>query len=362
MNKHTRQELIQMQSLPLEIKIKMTERRIQEWYEHWDGDVYVSFSGGKDSTVLLDIARRLYPDIEAVYSDTGLEYPEIREFVKTVDNVTWIKPDKTFKEVVREYGYPMFSKEVSNDVDGARRYISSKYGANYKYRIPITYKEKESTAMAMAEDLGKVKGSPQRLAKLLGMLTKENKIQYPNDDKSNYSLKKYQFLLESPFKVSDKCCNELKKKPLHNFEKKYKKVGITGQMASESNFRAQNWIRNGCNVYAGSTVKSNPMSFWTEQDVLEYIVKYNLPYCNAIYGDIAKNEKGTYETTGVKRTGCMFCMFGICFDEPPNRFEQMKQTHPQVYDYCMKPTNYGGLGMKDVIDWVNEHGDMDIRY
>ena len=86
-NRHTISDLYQMQSLPLEIKVRMTQRRIRDWVEYWGEDgVYVSFSGGKDSTVLLDICRRMYPNIVAVYSDTGLEFPEIREFVKTKDN------------------------------------------------------------------------------------------------------------------------------------------------------------------------------------------------------------------------------------------------------------------------------------
>ena len=71
----------------------------------------MAFSGGKDSTVLLDIARKIYPDIEAVYTDTGLEYPELREFVKTIDNVTWLRPKENFKKVVQKYGYPVISKE-----------------------------------------------------------------------------------------------------------------------------------------------------------------------------------------------------------------------------------------------------------
>ena len=96
--------LKQRQAMPLSIKIKMTERRIAEWYEQHDGKVHVAFSGGVDSTVLLHIARSLYPDVTAVFSDTGLEYPEIRDFVKTFDNVVWVKPKKTFKEVVDTYG------------------------------------------------------------------------------------------------------------------------------------------------------------------------------------------------------------------------------------------------------------------
>lgn len=125
-SKHTISDLHQMQSMPLSIKVRMTENRIRGWVEEYGTDgVYVSFSGGKDSTVLLDIARKLYPDILAVYVDTGLEYPEIREFVKSFDNVEWLKPKKNFRQVITEYGYPFISKEVSDKVAGARRYLKS---------------------------------------------------------------------------------------------------------------------------------------------------------------------------------------------------------------------------------------------
>lgn len=111
-DRHTISDLYQMQSLPLEIKVRMTQRRIRDWVEYWGEDgVYVSFSGGKDSTVLLDICRRMYPNIVAVYSDTGLEFPEIREFVKTKDNVVWVRPELTFRKVIEKCGYPCISKE-----------------------------------------------------------------------------------------------------------------------------------------------------------------------------------------------------------------------------------------------------------
>jgi 3'-phosphoadenosine 5'-phosphosulfate sulfotransferase (PAPS reductase)/FAD synthetase len=104
----------------------MTENRIRAWVDEYGEDgVYVSFSGGKDSTVLLNIARNLYPNIKAVFVDTGLEYPEIREFVKTFDNVDWLRPKMNFRQVIEKYGYPFISKEVSECVDGARRYLKS---------------------------------------------------------------------------------------------------------------------------------------------------------------------------------------------------------------------------------------------
>lgn len=141
-------ELQQKQALSLNHKIILTRQRLKEWYEHYDGNVYISFSGGKDSTVLLDIARKMYSDIEAVYVDTGLEYPEVRSFVKSVDNVTWLKPEKTFKQVIEEYGYPMISKEVAECVDGAKRYIKiltdrqtdrQKDRQEYPIQIPYSY-------------------------------------------------------------------------------------------------------------------------------------------------------------------------------------------------------------------------------
>lgn len=126
MGKHTLSELQTLQALPLALKVKKTQQRIREWvYEYGIDHVYVSFSGGKDSTVLLHIARQIFPEIKAVFADTGLEFPEIREFVKTFDNVDIVKPKMTFKQVIEKYGYPMISKEVAECVYGARKYLES---------------------------------------------------------------------------------------------------------------------------------------------------------------------------------------------------------------------------------------------
>ena len=131
MNKHTHADLKRLQSLDWKRKVLITQTRVQEWHNRFNGKVYVSFSGGKDSTVLLHIARMVEPDIEAVFVDTGLEYPEVRKFVKTFDNVTWLYPIKydkakreyvrtNFREVIDEYGYPVISKEVSECIGQAR--------------------------------------------------------------------------------------------------------------------------------------------------------------------------------------------------------------------------------------------------
>ncbi len=123
-NAHTKEELRQRQALPLEAKIMMTENRIHEWQlssELGYKTGIVSFSGGKDSTVLLHIARKLYPDIPAVFSNTGLEYPEIQAFVNKFDNVEIVRPKMRFDEVISKYGYPLIGKEVAEAIYYARR-------------------------------------------------------------------------------------------------------------------------------------------------------------------------------------------------------------------------------------------------
>lgn len=125
-NRHTKDDLRQLQALPLELKVRMTEQRIREWVRAWGEDgVYISFSGGLDSTVLLHLARNLYPDMKAVFFNTSLEFPELVKFVKTFDNVDIVKPEKTFVETIKKYGYPMISKEVAECVNGARKYLTA---------------------------------------------------------------------------------------------------------------------------------------------------------------------------------------------------------------------------------------------
>lgn len=335
---HTMQDLKMRQALPLEVKILMTKQRIRDWVNEFGVDgVYVSFSGGKDSTVLLHLVREDYPEIPAVFVDTGLEYPEIREFVKTFDNVVWLKPKLTFKQIINKYGYPFISKEVSNTVYWARRSIENNRETSRLKKI------KESSS-------------------------------------SKYNHKKYEFMLDAPFEIYDKCCYFMKENPCKQFEKQTGKKPILGQLAEESMKRTQGWMRTGCNAFEAKRPQSNPMAFWTEQDVLRYIKQNDIPiakvYGNVVIdydsdevldGQVDFSDFGLYidnrklKTTGCQRTGCMFCGYG-CHLNNDQRFVQMKETHPKIYDYIMRPADKGGLNYKEIIDWLNEHGNLDIKY
>ena len=314
-NVHDIERLRELQALPLERKILITQARITEWYMRFNGKVYVSFSGGKDSLVLLHIARQCFPDIRAVFADTGLEYPEIREFVKTVENVIWVKPKMNFKQVIRTYGYPVASKELSRKIHYAKK--GSKWATKYV----------DGTAIDS-------NGNPSR---------------YRVTDR-------WLKLMDAPFDVSDYCCNVMKKSPLASYHKESGDKPMVATMANESSVRTQAWLRTGCNSFDTKKPMSKPMSFWTEQDVLQYIKRYNLPYCS-VYGDIVEDEvTGLLHTTGAARTGCMFCMFGCHLEKEPNRFQRMKETHPKIHEYCMKPIDEGGLGLKEVLEYI------DVKY
>ncbi len=339
-----------MQSLPLSAKILMTKRRIRDWCDYWNGEVYVSFSGGKDSTVLLHLAREVYSDIEAVFVNTGLEYPEIQRFVKTFDNVTILRPKMRFDEVVKRYGYPIISKEVSDSV--------------YQARLTLKRNDGKNTI---------------RLKKLMGTAT-------CNGNKSVFNQEKYRPLLYTDFVSGNQCCNVMKKKPAKEFEKRTGKKPIIATMASESRLREQRWMHYGCNAYEASRQTSQPLSFWTEQDVLQYIKENNIPIAS-VYGDIVYAENPDQMslddfgiscgrklcTTGCSRTGCIFCAFGAHLEKSgEGRFERLKETHPRQYEYCIGGGEYvdgvwqpnkQGLGMGHVFDELNKiYGDGFIEY
>lgn len=298
-------ELRILQNYPLEMKIERTKQRIREWVDYYgENGTYISFSGGKDSTVLLDIVRSIYPNIEAVFINTGLEYPEIYKFVKTFKNVTILKPEMNFKQVINTYGYPVISKENSQ----------------YIYEIRHSTKK-------------------MRQRRLYG------------DSKGRFKLpNKYHYLIDAPFEISNKCCEVMKKRPVKKFEKETGKVPIIGTMAEESSLRQQSYLQHGCNAFESKRPVSTPLGFWKQQDVLEYIYKNDLKIAS-VYGEVIEDknllDECTYSTTGCERTGCIYCLYGIQCDTTPNRIQRLKKTHTKQYNYCINKLKLG-----EVLDYI----------
>ena len=254
---HTKIDLYQMQSLPLDTKIRMTARRIDAFIDR--NDAYISISGGKDSRVLDDIERRFVrAKLPRVFIDTGLEHRSVRACGKRHADII-LRPEKNFKQIITEYGYPVISKEVAQTIAEARKGL--KHGNCYTYRM----------------------------AKLNGTAVDKN------GDKSKHNIPQYKFLLDAPFRISHKCCDYMKKKPAKQYEKETGRLPIVATMAEESNLRLQKWLKHGCNAFDLKRPMSAPMSFWSENDVLEYLFKYELDYAECYGKIIPKLDKEQIE-------------------------------------------------------------------
>lgn len=381
MNKHTIGDLRQMQSLPLSAKIRMTQNRVNGWYDNFDGQVYVSFSGGKDSAVLLDLVRNEFgfKDVPAMFVDVPTQYPELRSFVKTFDNVDIVQPKINFFQVCEKYGFPLFSKEICENVKGAKRYWQE-IKRDKSLGIKSLEDREKIAELLNARIKGRMGGSNQRLAIMLGMYTKDkqNLIKaFPSDDeKSNFDYEAFSFLLEAPFDISNKCCDAMKKEPSKRYSKETGRAPITAQMASESRLRTSIWLRQGCNAFDNNNPISNPMSFWLEQDVLKYIKDRDLEICS-VYGKVVEfsdedvkgqmslecvKNQSSLKCTGCSRTGCVLCGYGTHIaGEDMYRFIRLKETHPQMYKLLDVVQN-NGYTMRQAIDWIMEHSNKVIRY
>lgn len=363
--KHTVSELRQKQSMPLSEKERMSLRRIEAFTNMHDS--YVSISGGKDSEVTQYLVRKVAPNIPLVFVRTGLEYPEVTEQALLHKNVTVLKPEKSFVQIITEFGYPVISKDVSKIIYGARHSVNKRQ--NYLNRLD-------------------------------GLDTEGNFDEY----KQQY--KRYKFLLDAPFEISNRCCYYMKEKPCLDYERETGLKPIIGTMAAESKQRLDGWLKTGCNAFGGDRPMSKPISFWTEQDILRYLIENHdemlkdlenneiisdkrvHPWAS-VYGDIVpvtepsqidgqismfdltdNYDTRKLKTTGCDRTGCMFCMYG-CQCKGDQRFVRLKSSHPQIYDYIMRGGRFNekgmwvphqGLGFKFIIDWMNEHGSLNIQY
>ncbi|GJK30832.1 hypothetical protein TUM17556_27510 [Enterobacter asburiae] len=309
MTPNEKQKLLQRQSLSLDAKVEMTKRRIRDFYNHFDGEVYQSFSGGKDSTVLRHIIMSMGLKMPFVFSNTGLEMPEIVDFVREQaskdEGVIQVRPKVPFNQVWQEYGLPIGSKKVAKMIrvlqegdTGRNSNMHNLYntGVNSKGQFAKSWKIPEKWRV------------------------------FVND--------------EAP-RITDLCCDFLKKEPLDTYAKETGRHGISAIMADEGGARE---MRTQCNVYDGKRPNCAPMLFWLESDVWEYINTREVEICEVYYD----REVNGRHVPAEKRTGCMFCGFGVHMEKGMNRFQRMAITHPRQHSIVIDR-----MGMGKALDLIN---------
>lgn len=289
---------VQLDAVVSRRKLDYTRELIKCWVESWGVDgVYVAYSGGWDSEVLLHIARAIYPKIRAAFDNTGLEFPEIVRHVKKHENVDVIRPNMPFHKVIEKYGWPVISKNVSMAIS---RYRNTKRPDQREYRLH-----------------GKVVNGKKLTAGTIP--------------------KKWQYMIEAPFGISEQCCQKLKKDPFKKYNRETGRKPMVGIMAADSDIRRRDVAVRGCNVYDAKSPQSRPLAHWTKQDIIDYTREFAVNVCEI------------YEM-GYDRTGCIFCMYGLeqeTTNTGTNRFQKMRVTHPKLHDYCINK-----LGAGDVMDFM----------
>lgn len=302
----SKEDLYYFSNLDLDDKIKLSKDIIVEFYESCDlndGHIYISSSFGKDSIVLISLVRSIYPNVPIVYINTGVEQPSTYAISKEYENVFELTPKKSMEQVIEEYGYILpIGKDKSGCIEYARKNI---YEGNF---------------------------NTNRVKKLRG-----------DYGKGLYDWRKLQPLLLAPFKISDRCCYWLKEQPLNSFTSKNKfKYQINGITAEESLVRKTSLLKKGFI----NKKECRPLGHWKVHDILEYILKYNLPLASC-YGNIVEDENGFYVTTGFYRTGCTCCPVGSHRDKP-NQFQLLYEIDIEIWDYVIND-----LGFKQVLDYFD---------
>lgn len=327
----TFQELQERLKLPLFEKIQWTIERYIDYFEAFDGMVYLCFSGGKDSQVLADIIDKLhdgkmdkylrfeyvvlckkliFPDNKPpkVFCDTKLEFPELRKHVNSFENVVYLRPVKMYKDVVKDHGFAIGSKKISRMVSDLRNPTVRNEATRNLYLTGI---KKDGT--------------------------KSKVFMLP---------KKWQKLVDAPFEVSNKCCDYFKKMPFRDYEKISQRKPIVGTMTEESEFRRVSYLKTGCNNF-GKKAQSKPISIWSEVDIWNYAEQEKIRFCKVYYKRVLENGE---EIEGETQTGCAICGFGVT-QEPKNkknRYQRLAKTHPKMHNFYIHVA-----GLKEVLEYID---------
>lgn len=317
--KVSKEQLIQRLAWPLDLKIEYFCTLYSQFIIHNKGNIYLSFSGGSDSTVGVDIIKKIHSGVfkhitpnwdrvvsfeepPLVFSNTGLEYTEVVSFAKSYNPVT-IKPKMGFTRVIKEVGVAIISKDVAQKIREIRTTKSEKL----------------------------------KNKRLFG------------DEKGNGKIpEKWKPYIDAPFLISDKCCFHLKKEPFKRYEKETGRKPVVFTTIGESTLRKTSYYTNGCMTLTEGKEKCRPYSIFTKEDTFEYASRFNIRFAEVYYDRQVKVEQldGSFKTEyleAVERTGCTFCLFGVHLDKGLNRMQKMSISHPKFHDIIINKCGLGSV-------------------
>lgn len=320
------------QKMDYAFKVKYAKVRAWEFYNHpeIDGNCYVAV-GGLDSITLLQFLRSIHIDVPAV-SVSVLEDKSIQEVHKQL-GVQALKPLKSKVQVIREFGWPVLSKEIAGKISLLQN--PSEKNATVRHAI-ITG---ETGAYGGYRTGTRMKLAQKWLEKFGGYENENEGVSYGKPD----------------FLVSDKCCYYLKEKPCNDYARKSGRFPYMGLMASEGGRRQKALMLNGCNYISPGTKRSCPFAIFSRQDLLQLALDLNVPVPE-IYGEIVRDADGTLRTTKAQRTGCSMCGFGIHLEKRPHRFDQLWSRNPGEWqmwmNHVMQDDNGEWYGWGHILDYI----------
>ena len=369
---YTEEQVREMWNRPFEEQYEIALAKCLEAITRMDGDIAVSFSGGKDSAVLLYICATAWTltkhksePLRVFFANTTNEFASAyqyrKNYISYIEQEFDIKieyhethADKNYFDVVHNIGYPFVSKKVSRMVRDAQTVLGelSLTYAELEPHMPKHYTKNHVDEMIAAADYLRGLGVSDTVVLNLTMICSNNRIG------RRFLPVQYRPLIDSEFKLSEQCCSVLKKVPIKKAEKEMGSLlPVTGEMAEESRDRMEAYRATGCNNFDGKRPKSKPLGPMTEQAVLNFITTRNIPIM-APYGELKQTKDGRYYLTGEQRTGCKLCGFGLMFD--PDRFIRLQKIEPNVVQFAFTSRERGGLGYRELCEFLNERCGMSI--
>lgn len=310
-------EFMQKQSLPYEAKITYAKLRAREFYEKLGGNVFCSIGGLDSITLFFFLRKYVSKDIPGV-SVSSLEDKSIQAVHSQLENMTILKPDKSKIEVIKEFGYPVISKNVADKIEQ----LQNPHEGNVTIRHAI-----------ITGDTGQQGGY------------KHSRFMKLSDRWQRLFVEQ-----EAPFKVSGKCCYYMKEKPCDRYSRETKRFVYMALMASEHGRREIALIKHGCNYYGKTVTRSCPFAILNKTDLLRLALELDVPVPE-IYGEIIQLRDGNLTTTKATRTGCTMCGFGIHMEKRPHRFDRLRESDPKQWEFWMYEQGWGKVLSYIGVEW-----------